>query len=31
MTRYPHLDLDGALVVITGAARGIGPSELPSR
>ena len=24
MTRYPHLDLDGALVVITGAARGIG-------
>jgi len=24
MTRYPKIDLDGALVVITGAARGIG-------
>lgn len=24
MTRYPRIDLDGALVVITGAARGIG-------
>jgi NAD(P)-dependent dehydrogenase (short-subunit alcohol dehydrogenase family) len=26
MTRYPRIDLDGALVVITGAARGIGLS-----